>query len=186
MSLVGMTMGLSLLTPATQIRALSTGSVAPKGVVLSVVTAAVDPWILQCCSIPAEVVTIEIEPDAARETLLFALNPPPEFDQLGALAPLDVSTCPAVPAAVTSWESASVQTTPPLATTMFLFVPPLASGSIPEMSVVKTTAPKVGAPAALPLRTVVVVPSEPRETGATPAPPPNVIRLAARTALDAI
>lgn len=41
-------------------------------------------------------------------------------------------------------------------------VPPLAIGRRPDMSAVKTTAPNVGAPAALPCSTVVVVPSDPR------------------------
>ena len=42
----------------------------------------------------------------------------------GAAAPLLMRTWPEVPAAVTSMESASVQTTPPLTAVMFLFVPP--------------------------------------------------------------
>lgn len=37
-------------------------------------------------------------------------------------------------------------------------VPPLATGSVPETSVVSTTAPKAGLPAAAPCKTVVVVP----------------------------
>ena len=52
-------------------------------------------------------------------------------------------------------------------------VPPLATASVPDMSAVRDTAPNVGAPTALPCRTVVVVPVLPTTTGAAPAPPPN-------------
>src|SRR4051812_31677507 len=44
------------------------------------------------------------------------------------------------------------------------------------------TAPKLGAPEALPCRTVAVVPSDPRTVGAAPAPPPSTRRLAVRAA----
>lgn len=39
-------------------------------------------------------------------------------------------------------------------------VPPFATGKTPDTSAVNDTAPKVGAPAAFPCRTVVVVPAE--------------------------
>ena len=38
-------------------------------------------------------------------------------------------------------------------------VPPLPTGSVPDTSAVSETAPNVGAPAALPCKTVVVVPA---------------------------
>ena len=51
------------------------------------------------------------------------------------------------------------------------FVPPFPIGSVPLTLVVSTTAPKLGAPAALPCRTVVAVPSEPSTASAwLPAP----------------
>jgi hypothetical protein len=54
------------------------------------------------------------------------------------------------------------------------------------MSAVRETEPKVGAPAALPCRTVVVVPREPNAVGAAPTPPPRTSALAVNSALDAI
>jgi hypothetical protein len=65
-------------------------------------------------------------------------------------------------------------------------VPPLPSGRVPDTSAVRLTAPNVGAPAALPWRTVVVVPSDPSDTGAPPAPPPSVRAFAVRAADEAI
>jgi hypothetical protein len=53
----------------------------------------------------------------------------------------------------------------------------LVTGRLPETSAVRLTAPKVGAPAALPCRTVVVVPSEPR-TVTSSVPLPRTIRFA--------
>ena len=64
-------------------------------------------------------------------------------------------------------------------------VPPLAIGSVPETSAVRLTAPKVGAPAALPCRTVVVVPRLASGAGAAPAPPPRTIALAVSAPDDA-
>src|SRR5580658_1585296 len=55
----------------------------------------------------------------------------------------------------------------------------------PEMSVVSATAPKVGAPEALPCRTVVVVPRLLNTVGADPAPPPRIIALAVNAPEDA-
>ena len=57
-------------------------------------------------------------------------------------------------------------------------VPPLATAKVPVMSAVRLTAPNVGAPAALPCRTVVVVPRLASGAGAAPAPPPKTIALA--------
>ena len=64
-------------------------------------------------------------------------------------------------------------------------VPPLAMGRVPDTSAVSDTAPKVGAPAALPCKTVVVVPKLPRTVGAAPAPPPSTILLAVNAPDDA-
>ena len=64
-------------------------------------------------------------------------------------------------------------------------VPPLAMGRVPDTSAVNDTAPKVGAPAALPCKTVVVVPKLPSTVGAAPAPPPSTILLAVNTPEDA-
>ena len=64
-------------------------------------------------------------------------------------------------------------------------VPPFAMGRIPDTSAVSDTAPKVGAPAALPCKTVVVVPKLPRTVGAAPAPPPSTILLAVSAPDDA-
>lgn len=58
----------------------------------------------------------------------------------------------------------------------------MATGRAPVTSVVKPTAPNVGAPAALPCKSVVVVPSEPSGAGAVPAPPPNTNALAVSAA----
>lgn len=52
------------------------------------------------------------------------------------------------------------------------------SASVPVTSALKLTAPNVGAPAALPCRSVVVVPSDPSDVGATAAPPPSTILFA--------
>jgi hypothetical protein len=52
----------------------------------------------------------------------------------------------------------------------------------PVTSVAKLTAPNVGAPAALPCKTVIFVPSDARTAGANPAPPPSTIRLAVSAA----
>ena len=52
-------------------------------------------------------------------------------------------------------------------------VPPFATGAIPETSAVKLTAANVGAPAALPCSTVVVVPSVPNAASACNPPPIN-------------
>lgn len=49
----------------------------------------------------------------------------------------------------------------------------------------RATEAKVGAPAALPWRTVVVVPREARTTGVAPAPPPRTIALAVRAIEEA-
>lgn len=57
-------------------------------------------------------------------------------------------------------------------------VPPLATARVPVTSAVRLTAPNVGAPAALPCRTVVVVPRLASGAGAAPAPPPRTIALA--------
>lgn len=62
---------------------------------------------------------------------------------------------------------------------LFKFV----TGKFPETSAVNETAPKVGAPAALPCNTVVVVPNDPKTVGAAPAPPPKTIALAVNAAL---
>jgi hypothetical protein len=56
-----------------------------------------------------------------------------------------------------------------------LLVPPLADGRMPETSVVRSTALKLGAPIALPCSTVTAVPSDPRVAGETPPPPPRTI-----------
>lgn len=65
-------------------------------------------------------------------------------------------------------------------------VPPLPTGNVPDTSAVRLTAPQVGAPAAFPCRTVVVVPSEPRGVGVAPAPAPRTRALAVRATDDAI
>ena len=64
-------------------------------------------------------------------------------------------------------------------------VPPLAIGRVPLTSAVNDTAPKVGAPAALPCKTVVVVPKLPSTVGATPAPPPSTILFVVNTPEEA-
>ena len=64
-------------------------------------------------------------------------------------------------------------------------VPPLPTGRVPVTSAVRLTAPKVGAPAALPCRTVVVVPRLASVAGAAPAPPPSTRALAVRALLEA-
>jgi len=50
----------------------------------------------------------------------------------------------------------------------------LVTGKLPVTSAVKLTAPNVGAPAALPCSTVVVVPRLASGAGAAPAPPPTI------------
>ena len=65
-------------------------------------------------------------------------------------------------------------------------VPPEPAGSVPDTSVASDTAPKVGAPPALPCRTVVVVPSEAIGVGAAPAPPPKTRALAVSAPDDVI
>jgi hypothetical protein len=61
----------------------------------------------------------------------------------------------------------------------------LATGRLPVTSADSDTAPNVGAPAALPCRTVVVVPSEAIGVGVAPAPPPRTSALAVRAIEDA-
>src|SRR5437763_1015165 len=51
----------------------------------------------------------------------------------------------------------------------------LVTGRLPDTSAPKATAPKVGAPAAAPCSTVVLVPSDPNTLGAPPAPAPNTM-----------
>ena len=62
-------------------------------------------------------------------------------------------------------------------------VPPprLDVDKLPVTSAARFTAPKVGAPAALPCRTVVVVPSEPSVEGVDPTPPPSMRAFRVRT-----
>lgn len=66
-----------------------------------------------------------------------------------------------VPPALKVWTSVAVN-------------PPLAASKTPVTSAVRETAPKLGAPDALPCRTVVVVPSDDTTPGAVAAPPPNI------------
>src|SRR5512139_2625365 len=61
----------------------------------------------------------------------------------------------------------------------------LVTGRLPVTSAVSDTAPKVGAPAALPCKTVVVVPREPNGVGVAPAPPPRTSALAIRATEEA-
>ena len=69
-------------------------------------------------TIAAVVFVLEVIPENGTEVAVTVLV------QLGAAAPFEIKNCPAVPAAVTSIESASVQTTPPFMAVIFLFVPP--------------------------------------------------------------
>ncbi len=62
----------------------------------------------------------------------------------------------------------------------------MAPGKMPVTSAVKLTAPKVGAPPALPCNTVLVVPSDDATVGAVPAPPPSTMRFAVSAAEDEI
>jgi len=59
------------------------------------------------------------------------------------------------------------------------------TGKFPDTSVASATDPKVGAPAALPCKTVVVVPT-PIVLGVAPAPPPIITAFAVSSADDAI
>ena len=61
----------------------------------------------------------------------------------------------------------------------------LVTGRLPVTSAVKDTAPKVGAPLALPCRTVVVVPKLAIGVGVAPAPAPNTNALAVNATDDA-
>ena len=77
----------------------------------------------------------------------------------GGLPPADVNTCPAVPAAVNANAVPVPYAEPPAVAVAVELVPPFAIGSVPDISAVKLTAPKLGAPDALPCSTVVVVPA---------------------------
>lgn len=64
-------------------------------------------------------------------------------------------------------------------------VPPFPTGNVPVTSAVRDTAPNVGAPAALPCRTVVVVPRDAIGTGVAPAPPPRTRAFAVKATDEA-
>gem|GEM_PF-4919522 len=80
---------------------------------------------------------------------------------MGAPAPAETSTCPAVPAAVEAYCVPFEYMIEPAGPMVEIFVPPLTIGKIPVTSVVKLNALYVGAPAALPCKRVVVVPAAP-------------------------
>jgi hypothetical protein len=78
-----------------------------------------------------------------------------------------IVAAPTVPVNVGS----ALSTFEPLPVLVLVPVPPLATGRIPLTSAVSDTAPNVGAPEALPWRTVVVVPREPSADGPLLPPP---------------
>lgn len=69
---------------------------------------------------------------------------------------------------------------------LFACVGKFDNGSVPLTSAERLTDPNVGAPAALPCKTVIVVPSEPKAEGAVPEPPPKRRRFAVKAGVDAI
>jgi len=77
----------------------------------------------------------------------------------GAAVPLDVRTWVTVPAAVYACAVPVPYPTPPFVGVAVEFVPPLATGKVPDTSAVKDTAPHVGAPEELPCSTWVEVPA---------------------------
>lgn len=128
-------------------------------------------------------------PDAAR--LIFATRdaatvPVETFVPLSDVIPdpSPVTVVAATVAAVTVPVSVgeTLSTVLPVPVDVVTPVPPFATGSVPEISAVRLTAPNVGAPAAFPCKTVVVVPNDPSDAGAAPAPPPSVIALAVSNA----
>lgn len=102
-------------------------------------------------------------------------------DQTGALAPADVNTCPAVPAAVNANAVPVPYAEPPAVAVAVLLVPPFAIGSVPVTPVVRgkpvalVKVPELGVPSA-PLKAT-KAPAEPTLTAkavATPVPKPVI------------
>ena len=81
-------------------------------------------------------VTVTAPVDALTEIPVLAVNDdtPPDGSvcQVGAPDPLEVSTCPLVPAEVKAYALPVPYETPPAVGVAVAFVPPLATGNVPD------------------------------------------------------